>query len=44
MTTSFSAAEPALGYLYQVRLALYLLLTFPEDTALTIEKFDYVAF
>ena len=44
MTTSFSAAKPALGYFYQVRLALYLLLTFPEDTALTIEKFDDVAF
>lgn len=44
MTTSFSAADPTLGYLYQVRQALHFLLSSPEETELTIEKFDDVAF
>jgi len=44
MSTQFSAAPQALGYLYQARHALHLLLTEEEETALSIERFDDVAF
>ncbi len=43
-TDQFSAREPALGYLYQPRLALLLLLQLPEDTSVFIEKDDDLDF
>lgn len=42
-TTDFSAKEPALGYYYQIRYSLYLLLKAKEkdhDTELSIEELD----
>lgn len=41
---NFSAAAPALGYLYQVRYALYKILQIPERHACFIEKDDDVDF
>lgn len=42
--SQFSAAEPALGYLYQLRHALLQILRLPEDTRCFIEKDDDVDF
>lgn len=45
-TTDFSAKEPALGYYYQIRYSLYLLLKAKEkgnDTEISIEKLDDIA-
>lgn len=44
MGTEFSAFAPALGYLYQARYALYLLLDASEEAELSLERFDDVAF
>lgn len=47
MTSSdnqFSAAEPALGYLYQLRYALLQILRLPEKTTCYIEKDDDIDF
>jgi hypothetical protein len=44
MSTGFSAHAPALGYLHQARYALYLLLKSPEESELSIERFDDVTF
>jgi hypothetical protein len=44
MVVKFSAAEQALGYLYQARYALWLLLNGPEDRELTIEGLDDIVF
>lgn len=44
MSNDFSANSSALGYLFQVRYALYLLLCAEEEAELSIEKFDDVAF
>ena len=43
-TTDFSAVSSALGYLYQVRYALHLLLEAEPDAEVTLEKLDDVAF
>ena len=40
----FSAVSSALGYLYQVRYALHLLLDADSDVEITLEKLDDVAF
>lgn len=40
----FSASEPALGYTYQARLALFKLLQLPEDNAVLMEKDDDLDF
>ncbi len=45
-TTDFSAKEPALGYYYQIRYSLYLLLSGKEkgnDTEISIEKLDDIS-
>lgn len=45
-TTDFSAKEPALGYYYQIRYSLYLLLKSKEkgnNTEISIEKLDDIA-
>ena len=43
--TDFSARAPALGYLYQIRYALYLLLSSEkEETELALEQLDDVVF
>ena len=47
MTNTFSANEPALGYLYQIRFALYLLLQEVQErpeSELSIERLDDVSF
>ena len=44
MANSFSAAPQALGYLYQVRYALYAILKSKEEAKLSIESLDDVAF
>lgn len=44
MSTSFSAGESALGYLYQVRYALFLLLSAELGAELSVEHLDDVAF
>lgn len=41
--STFTAAPQALGYLYQIRYALYLALTRPDEHMLSIEKFDDIA-
>src|SRR5947209_12669406 len=38
--TDFSAKEPALGYMYQMRYALWQLLDGPEDQELMLETLD----
>jgi hypothetical protein len=43
MSRDFSAGESVLGYLYQSRYALYLLLT-RIDSNITIEKLDDITF
>jgi hypothetical protein len=40
MTTPFSAAAQALGYLFQARRALYILLRGPEESELAMERLD----
>lgn len=42
--SEFSAAEPALGYLYQLRYALLQILRLPEETTCFIEKDDDIDF
>lgn len=42
--SQFSASEPALGYLYQLRFALLQILRLPEDTTCFIEKDDDIDF
>ena len=42
--TQFSAVPSALGYLYQVRYALLLLIDADADAEITLEKLDDVAF
>lgn len=42
--SQFSASEPALGYLYQLRYALLQILRLPEETACFIEKDDDIDF
>lgn len=42
--SSFSAAEPALGYLYQIRYALLQTLKLPEETTCLIEGDDDIDF
>lgn len=45
-TTDFSAKEPALGYYYQIRYSLYLLLKAREksfETEISVEKLDDIA-
>ena len=42
--TEFSAAPQALGYLYQIRYALYLILTRREEQELSIESLDDITF
>ncbi len=42
--SDFSAAEPALGYLYQLRYALLQILRLPEETTCFIEKDDDIDF
>ncbi|OLN21609.1 hypothetical protein BTO30_14095 [Domibacillus antri] len=44
MSTEFSANAQALGYLYQVRYALLMLLKSNPDSLISIERFDDVAF
>jgi hypothetical protein len=44
MCPTFTAGASALGYLYQARYALYLLLNGSEESRLSIERFDDVAF
>ena len=44
MPSNFSAGPSALGYLYQARYAMFLLLLAEEEAALSIERFDDVAF
>lgn len=43
-TDKYSAGEQGLGYIYQARLALLLLLQLPEDTAVFLEKDDDLDF
>jgi hypothetical protein len=43
-TDKFSAGEQGLGYMYQARLALLLLLQYPEDNAVFLEKDDDLDF
>lgn len=43
MTTPFSAGAQALGYLFQARRALYVILNAPEGTEIVIEGLDDVA-
>lgn len=43
-TSQFSASEPALGYLYQLRYALLEVLRLPEETTCFIEKDDDIDF
>ena len=43
-TSQFSASEPALGYLYQLRFALLQILRLPEETTCFIEKDDDIDF
>jgi hypothetical protein len=40
MATTFSAGPQALGYLYQARVALYLLLQCPDEATIKIEGLD----
>lgn len=40
MSTSFSAAPQALGYLYQARVALFLLLQCPDEAIVKVEALD----
>lgn len=40
MNTSFSAAPQALGYLYQARVALFLLLQCPDEAIVKVEALD----
>ncbi|MBX3060647.1 MAG: hypothetical protein KF770_29670 [Anaerolineae bacterium] len=42
--TQFSAAPQAIGYLYQTRYALYLILSSPDELELSIEGLDDVVF
>ena len=42
--SQFSASEPALGYLYQLRYALLQILRLPEETTCFIEKDDDIDF
>lgn len=42
--TEFSAAPQALGYLYQTRYALLLILSNPEELELSIESLDDIVF
>ncbi|MCB0213442.1 MAG: hypothetical protein KDJ52_29130 [Anaerolineae bacterium] len=42
--TGFSAGPQALGYLYQIRYALYLILNSPEELELSIESLDDIVF
>lgn len=42
--TQFSAAPQAIGYLYQTRYALHLILSSPDELELTIEGLDDVVF
>ena len=44
MNTDFSAGEQALGYLYQTRCALWLLLTGSEEQELILETLDDIVF
>lgn len=44
MSKDFSAAASTLGYLYQARYALCVLLDSPEEAALAIERFDDISF
>lgn len=44
MSPDFSAGPQALGYLYQARYALYLILDSIEETELSLEQFDDVSF
>ena len=44
MSGDFSAREPMLGYLYQVRYALLLLLQAKDEAGLSVETLDDVAF
>ena len=44
MTSTFSAAPQALGYLYQIEIALYLLIKENGGEAISIEHIDDVAF
>ena len=44
MSTDFSAKSSALGYLYQVRYALYLLLERGEDAEVALETLDDIVF
>lgn len=43
-TSQFSASEPALGYLYQIRYALLEIFRQPEESVCYIEKDDDVDF
>ena len=40
MSTAFSAAPQALGYLYQARVALFLLLQCPDEASVKVEALD----
>jgi hypothetical protein len=44
MSTGFSAGSQALGYLYQARYALYLVLTNKEELELAVESLDDITF
>ncbi|WED55003.1 MULTISPECIES: ABC-three component system protein [Exiguobacterium] len=44
MSTQFSAHAQALGYFYQVRYALFLLLKASDDSCIYIEKLDDISF
>lgn len=44
MSTGFSASSQALGYLFQARYALYLILTNKEELELAVESLDDITF
>lgn len=44
MSSKYTAGPQTLGYLYQSRYALYLILTGSEDAELSLEKFDDISF
>lgn len=44
MNNKYSASEPGLGYIYQVRFALLKLLDLPETTSVLFEKLDDIDF
>ena len=44
MSTGFSAGPHALGYMFQARYALYLILTNKEELQIAVESLDDITF